>query len=60
MAGYRGDVTVTLSTSNPVPPGGTVMVFFPKGFQLDTGTPEPGPPDPSRIPKPPESRIPEK
>ena len=38
VAGYRGDVTVTLSTSNPVPPGGTVMVFFPKGFQLDTGT----------------------
>jgi len=37
VAGYRGDVTVSLSTSNPVPPGGTIAVFFPKGFQLDTG-----------------------
>lgn len=37
VAGYRGDVTVSLSTTNPVPPGGTITVWFPKGFQLDTG-----------------------
>ena len=37
IAGARGDVLVEMSTSNPVPSGGTVHVWFPVGFQLDTG-----------------------
>jgi len=37
IAGARGDVLVEMSTSNPVPAGGSVHVWFPAGFQLDTG-----------------------
>ena len=37
VAGDRGDVLVEISTSNPVPAFGTIHVWFPDGFQLDTG-----------------------
>ena len=36
-AGARGEVLVEVSTTNPVPEGGFIHVWFPDGFQLDTG-----------------------
>jgi len=36
IVGSRGEVTVEMVTSNPIPPGGFVFLAFPDGFRLDT------------------------
>lgn len=37
VVGNKGDVTVLMRTSNPIPPMGSIHVWFPDGFQLDSG-----------------------
>lgn len=36
-AGRRGRVSVAMLPTNEVPTGGAILVFFPHGYQLDTG-----------------------